>query len=329
MEYAKPWLSIDEQIDVLVRRGLEVRDEDAAIRLLREVGYYRLTGYLYPFRRSERFDDGEGRERIRVLSTFEAGACMDDAADLIDFDRELRMLVLEGIERFEIALRMQVGHSMGRVSAFSHTAPSTFVSSFTQARRGAAGEPIPSGHALWIDRVEERQRNSDEAFVAHFRSKYDDRMPIWALTEILELGHVSRLYGGLRNDIATEIAQAFGVPTKRLMQSWVACLTYVRNVAAHHARLYNRKLVSAPKRPKGDAVPLLSHLTHDEAPKDFGTYSALAVMAYLLEAVHPGRDWAVRVATLLRRFPTTDRLDVGSMGVADGWLDHELWQRSA
>lgn len=88
--------------------------------------------------------------------------------------------------------------------------------------------------------------------MAHFRSKYDDRMPIWALTEILELGHVSRLHGGLRNDIATEIAQAFGVPTKRLMQSWVASLNYVRNVAAHHARLYNRKLVSAPKRLQGE-----------------------------------------------------------------------------
>ena len=110
------------------------------------------------------------------------------------------------------------------------------------------------------------------------------------------------------------------------MQSWIATLNYVRNVAAHHARLFNRKLVRAPKRPKGDTVPLLAHLNQEEAPKQFGTYSALAVMAYLLETVHPGRDWSIRVATLLRNFPATERLDVRSMGVAPDWLEQDLWQ---
>ena len=68
MEYSKPWLSVDEQIDHLVERGLFVSDRDGAAHLLRTVGYYRLTGYLYPFRLSERFTDDDGRERVRVLS---------------------------------------------------------------------------------------------------------------------------------------------------------------------------------------------------------------------------------------------------------------------
>jgi abortive infection bacteriophage resistance protein len=193
MQYVKPWLSIKDQIEGLSRRGLAVGDPAEAGRILREVGYYRLTGYLYSFRQSEIFVDDRGHERVR-------------------------------------------------------------------------------------------------------------------------------------KDIATDIATAFGVPTKQLMQSWITTLNYVRNVAAHHARLFNRKLVSAPKRPKGDAVPLLAHLKHEEAPKQFGVYSALAVMAYLLETVHPGRDWSTRVATHLRNFPTTEHLGVGSLGVASGWLDHDLWQ---
>lgn len=329
MEYTKPWLSVEDQIEGLSSRGLEIGDRSEAGRLLREVGYYRLTGYLYSLRESERQIDDRGRERIRVLGSYRPGARLDDAVALIDFDRQLRLLVLEGIERIEIALRMQLGYSLGKHSAFAHEDASAFVSAFTAPRTGEDGELLPSHHESWLTRVRERQSASDEAFVTHFRVKYDDHMPIWALTEILELGHVARLYTGLRNDIATEIAAAFQVPTKQLLQSWIATLNYVRNVAAHHARLFNRKLVSAPKRPKGDAVPLLSHLNQQEAPKQFGTYSALAVMAYLLESVHPGRDWSIRVATLLRNFPTTEHLDVGSMGVAAGWLDQNLWRELA
>ena len=82
-----------------------------------------------------------------------------------------------------------------------------------------------------------------DARATHFREKYDDQMPIWALTEIMELGHLSRLYVGLTNSIATEIATAYAVPSKRVMSSWIASLNYVRNVAAHHARISNRKVL--------------------------------------------------------------------------------------
>lgn len=327
MEYAKPWLSIDEQIDKLAARGLGIGERDRVAYLLRTVGYYRLTGYLYPFRESERVPAGAGRARVRVLGSYRPGTRIEDAARLIDFDRELRLLVLEAVERIEIALRTQVGHTIGRLGPFAHEDRSVFLAGFVEPRTDlSTGEQIPGGHERWLARVKERRDNSDEAFVAHFRDKYDDRMPIWALTEILELGHLSRLYAGLRNDLATEIASAFSVPTKRLMGSWVATVNYVRNVAAHHARLFNRKLVIAPKRPRVDEVPLLGHLSRDHAPKEFGVYSALAVTAYLLRPITPESNWVERAARLLRSFPSTAHLDVGSMGVAPGWLDEELWR---
>lgn len=102
-------------------------------------------------------------------------------------------------------------------------------------------------------------------------------------------------------------------------------MNYVRNIAAHHARLFNRKLVTAPKRPQPAAVPLLAHLSQKEAPKQFGAYSALAVMAYLLNSIQPGGDWAAQVASVLRDFPAIELVDVGSMGVASGWLEEDLW----
>lgn len=140
-------------------------------------------------------------------------------------------------------------------------------------------------------------------------------MPVWALTEILELGHLSVLYRGMHQQDAEEIAAAFGVPTKKLMISRLASLNYVRNVAAHHSRLFNRKLQNAPARPKVGQIPVLDHLRDEETAKGiFGTYNALAVIAHVLPAIDPGTDWAKRLAALLREFPTSHALTIESMG---------------
>lgn len=95
-----------------------------------------------------------------------------------------------------------------------------------------------------------------------------------------------------------------GVPTKKIMASRLASLNYVRNVAAHHARLFNRKLQHAPTRPKAGQVPVLDHLRDEQTAKGvFGTYNALAVTAHLFPSIEAGTDWHRRLAALLRRFP--------------------------
>jgi len=98
-EYAKPWLSVDEQIDRLAGHGVGIEDRGRAMSVLHSVGYYSLTGYLYPFRASEQHIDSDGRTRIRVLSDYRAGTTLRHAEDIVDFDRRLRMLVMDGVER--------------------------------------------------------------------------------------------------------------------------------------------------------------------------------------------------------------------------------------
>jgi len=322
--YAKPWLSIDDQIALLRSRGLAVPDDDAAAAVLREVGYYRLTGYLYPFRVSRVVTGDDGRSATEVGETYRAGTSFGDAAALLAFDRRLRLLVLEAVERVEVAVRTRLAHTLGRVSPFAHEEEASFARSFLQPR-STDGEVRPSGHEAWSERLRVRQAASEEAFVTHFREKYDGRMPIWVVTELMEFGQVSRLYGGLRNDLATEVAREFSVPTKKLMQSWLASLNYVRNVAAHHARLFNRKLVVAPRRPTVDQVPSLAHLSAEPAPKEFGVYNALAVLAHLLDSIPSNEDWQGRTRRLLRSFPETDHIDVTSTGVLRHWLAEPLW----
>ena len=324
--YDKPWLSVDKQVAQLVEHGLEVGDEVRAARVLAAIGYYRLTGYLYPFRASEEYVDEEDRIRTRVLSDFRPGTRLAHAEEIIDFDRRLRMLVLDGLERVEVAVRMRVGYVLGRRSAFAYEDPSCFTEAFTVDGTDIH-DPAPSKHVQWLQRVSDRQADSDEQFVEHFRDKYDDRMPVWALTEILELGHLSVLYRGMNQVDAEEIAHSFGVPTKKMMTSWLASLNYVRNVAAHHARLFNRKLQNAPSRPKIGQIPVLDHLrSSEDAKKVYGTYNALAVIAYLLPSIEPDTDWAARLAALLRDFPTSSALTIESLGAPLDWDALELWQ---
>lgn len=328
-EYTKEWLSLDQQVVKLGDRGVDVHPHERTRALLGAIGYYRLTGYLYPFRCSEQYVDEDGKTRTQVLSGYTPGASIGHIAQVIDFDRCLRMLVMDGVERVEVALRMRVGYVLGRRSAFAHLDASTFLPTFVehQIDGGTGWRTRPSKHAEWLQRVAQRRDGSDETFVSHFRVKYDGAMPIWALTEILELGQLSRLYQGLNDDDAGEIAQAFAVPTKKLMGSWLASLNYVRNAAAHHARLFNRKLQNAPSRPKAGVVPLLDHMRHEGTPKSaFGVYNVLAVIAYLLRSIDADNDWRCRVVTLLDAFPQSQDLTLASLGVPSQWSSLDLWQ---
>lgn len=328
MEYTKPWLSVEQQVQKLVSRGIDAGDPVRAAELLKTIGYYRLTGYLYPFRQAERYVDGS-QTRTRVLGDYRPGTTLQQVESIIDFDRRLRLLVMDGVERIEVVMRMQVAYVLGRRSAFAHESPTWFTEFFTTSRTHSTNEdPLPSHHADWLQRVTQRRIKSDEQCVKHFREKYDDRMPIWALTEILEMGHLSRLHQGLNQPDAVEIAKAVDVPTKKIMTSWLASLNYVRNVAAHHARLFNRKLQNAPARPRVGQVPLLDHLHADNTAKGkYGTYNALAVIAYLLRSISPDDRWDQRLVELLQTFPESPAVRIGSMGVPGEWDSLDLWRR--
>lgn len=328
-EYTKPWTSLEQQADKLADRGVDVDPRERTITLLNTVGYYRLTGYLYPLRRSEHRIREDGRVETTVLSGYRSGASITHIAQVIDFDRRLRLLVMDGVERIEVAARMRIGYVLGRRSPLAHLNPETFIPPFVGLRTDetTGWRTRSSRHTEWLQSVAQRRDRSDEAFVAHFREKYAGQMPIWALTEVLELGHLSRLYPGLADDDALEIAAAFGVPTKKLMASWLASVNYVRNVAAHHARLFNRKLQYAPSRPRVGVVPLLDHLRNPDNPKGaFGVYNALAVINYLLRSIDSHAEWCRDVVELIEGFPASSELSVAVIGVPDGWSERDLWR---
>lgn len=140
MSYPKPWLSLEQQLEKLQSRGMEVSDPAKALNYLHRIGYYRLSGYWFAFRARSgpccvweaRNDRRQGKVETVALDGFKPGAAFQNAVDLSVFDKELRLLVMDALERVEIALRVDVSHTLGQLDTFSYLRTDLFHHKFSQ-----------------------------------------------------------------------------------------------------------------------------------------------------------------------------------------------------
>lgn len=142
--------------------------------------------------------------------------------------------------------------------------------------------------------------------------------PIWACCEVLTLGQLSKWYDNLKPGTAkTAIARVYGLSDAMLV-SWLRHLTQLRNVSAHHNRLWNREFAVKPMIPKTRPPQLVGQLNAGSA----GVYNALALLAYLLDRISPGHTWRSRLHNLL----VEHRVDPTLLGFPAGWTQLPLWQ---
>ena len=269
-----------------------------------------MSGYWYPYRVWQK-----GGLR---LDTFYDDATFERVTALYVFDRRLKLLVLDALERIEIAMRVKVGHTLGRRSAFAHEDPKHFDTGFTDSGK----------FSKWRERVEGERSRSREDFVNHFNTKYDGRLPVWAITEILDFGSLSVLYSGLKGTDRNAVAAEFGVRgadgpgNGGALAGWFKQLNIIRNIVAHHSRLWNRNIGSRPSVRQLAPIAELSPLTNSELDRLFGP---LTIIAFLLEQVSPGNDWTSRVNALITAdLPATGRLPT-EMGFPGRWTNRPLW----
>lgn len=243
---------------------------------------------------------------------------------LYDTDRKLKLMVLDAIERVEIALRVKIGFTLGRRGAYAHLTPAALDGQFT---RGGSRD---SRYAAWLAKVATAQTRSSEDFVVHFRSKYDGKLPVWVMTEILDFGSMSHLYQGLKSADRDEIAAGLGVISAddsgngRALANWLRVLNYVRTVCAHHSRLWNRNLVNQLAPSHLASIPQLARLS-ERPDAHFRVYSTLCVLAFLLERTHQQSNWVNDVANLLHgQIPLCGR-DLRELGFPESWKQDDPW----
>jgi abortive infection bacteriophage resistance protein len=304
-QYRKQALTFRQQLDLLTSRGLQVGNDSEALRQLASISYYRLSGYWYPFRVRTRQD--------QITDYLAPGTAFEHIVFLYEFDRRLRSLVLDAIERVEIAVRTQITYCFGHTyGAFGHTDSANFHPNFR--------------HADWLAKLEDETRRSSDEFIRHYKNKYDGfpTVPIWMLTEVISFGALSFFYKGLRNDLKagirdkSDIADYFNLHHKQL-GDWLHTLTYVRNVCAHHSRLWNRKLAIRPDKSKDPTwLPPIT-------PRNDRIFYILLMLRHLQKCSGNGDNWAREVANLLEPM-AADGYYRNAMGIPADWKEHSIWR---
>lgn len=195
-----------------------------AEQFLAKVNYYRFSAYCIPFE----------MERHK----FKLDVVFDDVVSLYRFDQQLRQLIDNALEIVEIYLRAKITHTLTlKYGPFVHE---NFVNFYSIDQ-----------YSQWLLRVHEEIDRSKEPFVTHYRSKYEDfpRLPLWMAVEVMSFGGLSKLFSNLKRGHQVEIGRALGFH-QDLLVSWIHSMNFVRNVCAHHARLWNKEIAISMKLPK-------------------------------------------------------------------------------
>lgn len=299
MKFVKPALPIADQITLLERRGMVIPDRQRAEHYLKHISYYRLRAYWLPF---------EQPAPVNGDHMFREGTSFDDALSLYVFDRRLRLLVMDAVERIEVSLRGTWAHHLAvKYGPHGYIDPAIYgpPEHYEKALAGLKDE---------IDR-------SRDTFIVHYKTKYDDPAlpPVWMAAEVMSLGQLSKWLGNLnlRAD-RNAIAKPYGLDEKVLI-SLAHHLAHVRNICAHHGRLWNKQFTVTMAVPNSPGALKLA--MNPASPRKL--YNTLATISYLLGIIAPGTEWRKHLVDLLATCPLADP---AAMGFPAGWEAMAAWR---
>ncbi|MCX2164045.1 Abi family protein [Corynebacterium auriscanis] len=320
MKKIKNPTTVDEQITLLRTRGMEV-NEPLARQWLSSVSYYRLSGYWYSYRVLPEPEDPKEPQRA---DSFVPGTTFEEVVALYEFDRKMRTLIYDGIERIEVALRARIGELLIAKGALSYKDRSCFREKFQ--------------HQDWLKTAEkrvDRARKRSQA-VAHYAANYDD-YPFWVLADALDFSDISILFDGLLLEDQRSISHSFGLRldpdqlNSRQRKSyynqdplarWCEQLTVLRNTCAHHSRLWNRYFTPASTNAIR-TIQELSCLPKGQSERLFG---ALTIIAFMLRSVSPGSTWVNKVRKLIEEeYDPLALRKIDEMGFPDDWRNLPVW----
>lgn len=295
--FPKAWANYSVQVALLSQRGLVVQDAASAERFLSHLNYYRFSGYCLAFESQ--------RHQFVANTTFE------QIVEAYEFDLELRDLLTEALEVVEVDFRTAVAYFFGQTHGpFGHIQPQTF--------------HVQMKHTDWLERLRKEARRSSELFVSHFRQTYSEfpDLPIWMATEVMSFGALSQMVDLMRKKDQTSIAHRYGLQPHVLI-SWMHHLVYVRNICAHHSRVWDRIWAIKPLLPAGKdwKPPVL--------PSNAKLCATLLILSALMRKMPSissfAVSWRSRVENHLSSLPSApnacDLLDL-----TGAWSSHREWR---
>lgn len=296
MTYPKTYQTPFQLVQLLANRNLIIEDTNRSEQYLKRIGYFRLSAYFYPL-----LEFPKDNHRFKEGSTFQK------ALNMYRFDRQLRLLIFNQIEKIEIAVRAAIVNIMSRETndIFWMTNPAHFANE--------------SRFINTLQKIDDEYFHSREDFIEHFRDTYEEPYaPSWMLAEILPLGVLTRIYENIRdNRLRKLIAQEFELNIP-VFTSWMTIITVTRNSCCHHARMWNRVLT-------------LRALTLNKWPRPWVSPSiqqgriffTLCIIKYLMNNIVPNNDLTNKLEKLFQSYPD---IDISAMGFPKDWQAEPLWQ---
>lgn len=294
--FVKQFTSSTELVSLLRSRGLYIDNQQKTENYLDNIGYYRLSAYMYPLLQSP-----------KNIHIFKEGSTFEKVMMLYRFDKKLRLLMFNEIEKIEIAVRravMQVPAEMTN-NPFWLTTPAYFLdnSKFNETMHFISSEYV----------------KSKEEFILHFKNTYSNPFPpSWILGELLTIGNVNAIYRNIKqNRIRKRIAKKFGLQMN-VFESWMTVIAVTRNACGHHARVWNKRNAIQPAIPSN---PIGKWITLPTDP--MRTYFDLCIIKYFLNVISPANDMLGKIQSLFSEFP---EVDLGALGFPMGnWHEEPIW----
>lgn len=291
MRYEKKALTPDELLYKYWTNGLRISDRCEAARALQAIGHFRLLPYM------RRFQNPQKR--------FIASSSFKDVLDLYEFDRKLRLLVMDATERLEVALRAALANRLG-VAYGPHW--------FMDCRHfNKFEEYIKVNNKINSDSGRESLKSIS---VKHYYNKYTlgpELPPVWTVLERVTLGALSRLFEHLTLANRKIIADIFNFD-ETLVVSWFHSLTVLRNICAHHGQIWNVRLTKFP--PKSAKAYAAAFTPNDTF------YARATVMWLLLRNVQPNATWRDELMALLE---SCRHVELDSLGFPNSWRSQSAW----
>lgn len=295
-KFDKPLISLDEQVELLIKRGMTVPDKPAAAGHLKFIGYYRFSGYYRYF--ADPVDEFAQR--------FQQGTTFQQILDLYDFDQRLRVLLNAALEQIEVAVKACICHEYSaKCGVFWPCSADNFEY---------------GSHPELLKTVEASIRITDDSkpqhiFIQHFYNTYTDKHPPgWMIMETLSFGAISQIFRKSRGELQTSVANIYGV-NRTVLESWLHALAFARNVCAHHSRLWNRRFTITPKLPK----------KYEDWPADARDrlYVVCCIVHHMLCIINPDSRWKYQLRDLLA---TRGDLPLWPLGFPLNWEQQPFWR---
>ncbi|WP_031532848.1 MULTISPECIES: Abi family protein [unclassified Bacteroides] len=296
INFTKTYSNSADLVKLLKSRGMEINDEHKAEDYLENIGYYRLSAYMYPLLKSP-----------KTQHQYKIGASFKKVMMLYRFDKKLRMLMFNEIEKIEIAVREAVMNITAEMSKDDFWLMNSEHFANLQVFTDTA------------NRIGMEYRKSTEDFIQHFKNKYTNQYPpVWILGELLTMGTINIVYRNLKeNRIRKAISHKFGLQPK-VFESWITTLTLVRNSCCHHSRVWNKKNIILPMMPRRIHRPWITQQVDPQR-----TYFNICIIKYFLDVISPNNDMLTKLRWLFVDFT---EVDLKALGFPNGWEFEPLWK---